>query len=159
MLGEFILREQIRKGDYGVVYRGEQPLIERDVVVKVLPRATAGETSRMRFLRVERVRTRDGGTALVYAATRKNAEKYAAARKAAGMRARVYHAGLDGEVRERARTCSWPASSTRLGIDATESHGNDREPPARNRGAPPTEEQILHTPGVQGHVRISDMIS
>ena len=52
---------------------------------------------------VERVRTRDGGVALVYAATRKNAEKYASALKLAGMRARVYHAGLDGDVRERAQ--------------------------------------------------------
>jgi ATP-dependent DNA helicase RecQ len=52
---------------------------------------------------VERIRTRDGGVALVYAATRKNAEKYASALKLAGMRARVYHAGLDGEVRERAQ--------------------------------------------------------
>src|SRR4051794_25058474 len=40
------------------------------------------------------VRLRDGGVALVYAATRKNAEAYALALKAAGMRARVYHAGL-----------------------------------------------------------------
>jgi ATP-dependent DNA helicase RecQ len=54
-------------------------------------------------LLVERVRTRDGGVALVYAATRKNAEKYAAALKTAGMRTRVYHAGLDGDVRERAQ--------------------------------------------------------
>jgi ATP-dependent DNA helicase RecQ len=52
---------------------------------------------------VERIRTRDGGVALVYAATRKNAEKYASALKLAGMRALVYHAGLDGEVRERAQ--------------------------------------------------------
>ena len=46
---------------------------------------------------------RDGGVALVYAATRKNAEKYAEALQAAGMRARVYHAGLDGRARERAQ--------------------------------------------------------
>jgi len=52
---------------------------------------------------VERTRTRDGGVALVYAVTRKNAEKYATALKQAGMRARVYHAGLDGDVRERAQ--------------------------------------------------------
>jgi len=52
---------------------------------------------------VELVRTRDGGVALVYASTRKNAEKYAAALKAAGMRTRVYHAGLEGVVRERAQ--------------------------------------------------------
>jgi ATP-dependent DNA helicase RecQ len=52
---------------------------------------------------VELVRTRDGGVALVYAATRKNAEKYAADLKQAGMRSRVYHAGLDDRVRERAQ--------------------------------------------------------
>ena len=46
---------------------------------------------------------RDGGVALVYAATRKNAEAHAQALKKAGMRARVYHAGLEGEVRERAQ--------------------------------------------------------
>ena len=50
---------------------------------------------------VELVRTREGGVALVYAATRKNAEAYAQALKKAGMRSRVYHAGLEGEVRER----------------------------------------------------------
>jgi len=52
---------------------------------------------------VELVRTRDGGVALVYAATRKNAEAYSLALKQAGMRARVYHAGLEGDVRERAQ--------------------------------------------------------
>ena len=52
---------------------------------------------------VELVRSREGGVALVYASTRKNAEKYAAALKVAGMRTRVYHAGLDGSVRERAQ--------------------------------------------------------
>jgi ATP-dependent DNA helicase RecQ len=52
---------------------------------------------------VELVRAREGGVALVYASTRKNAEKYGAALKAAGMRVRVYHAGLEGVVRERAQ--------------------------------------------------------
>jgi ATP-dependent DNA helicase RecQ len=51
----------------------------------------------------ELVRMRDGGVALVYAATRKNAESYAAALKKAGMRARVYHAGLENEIREKAQ--------------------------------------------------------
>ena len=51
----------------------------------------------------ELVRMRDGGVALVYAATRKNAEAYAQALKKAGMRARVYHAGLEGGVREKAQ--------------------------------------------------------
>ncbi len=52
---------------------------------------------------VELVRMRDGGVALVYAATRKNAETYAQALKQAGMRARVYHAGLENEIREKAQ--------------------------------------------------------
>ncbi len=52
---------------------------------------------------VELVRMREGGVALVYAATRKNAELHAATLKQAGMRARVYHAGLEDTVRERAQ--------------------------------------------------------
>jgi ATP-dependent DNA helicase RecQ len=52
---------------------------------------------------IELVRTRDGGVALVYAATRKNAEAYAQALKKAGMRARVYHAGLENGIREKAQ--------------------------------------------------------
>ncbi len=52
---------------------------------------------------VELVRMREGGVALVYAATRKNAEVYAQSLKQAGMRARVYHAGLEDEVREKAQ--------------------------------------------------------
>jgi ATP-dependent DNA helicase RecQ len=52
---------------------------------------------------VELVRTRDGGVALVYAATRKNAEKYAEDLKRAGMRVRVYHAGLADAAREKAQ--------------------------------------------------------
>jgi ATP-dependent DNA helicase RecQ len=51
----------------------------------------------------ELVRTRDGGVALVYAATRKNAEAYSQALRKAGMRSRVYHAGLEDEVREKAQ--------------------------------------------------------
>jgi ATP-dependent DNA helicase RecQ len=50
---------------------------------------------------VEHVRTREGGVALVYAATRKNAERFAAELGAAGMRVSVYHAGLGDSVRER----------------------------------------------------------
>jgi ATP-dependent DNA helicase RecQ len=51
----------------------------------------------------ELVRMRDGGVALVYAATRKNAETYSQALRQAGMRSRVYHAGLEDEVREKAQ--------------------------------------------------------
>ncbi|MBA3542336.1 MAG: RecQ family ATP-dependent DNA helicase [Deltaproteobacteria bacterium] len=52
---------------------------------------------------IDLVRTREGGVALVYAATRKNAEKLAKDLKTAGMRARVYHAGLQDAVRETAQ--------------------------------------------------------
>ncbi len=52
---------------------------------------------------IQLARTRDGGVALVYAATRKNAEKYADTLTRAGMRVRVYHAGLDDRQREEAQ--------------------------------------------------------
>ncbi len=52
---------------------------------------------------VQLARTRDSGVALIYAATRKNAEKYADAIKRAGMRVRVYHAGLDDKTRDDAQ--------------------------------------------------------
>ncbi|HVV87925.1 MAG TPA: ATP-dependent DNA helicase RecQ [Kofleriaceae bacterium] len=52
---------------------------------------------------IELARKRDGGVALVYAATRKNAEKYGEVLKRAGMRARVYHAGLDDRSRDDAQ--------------------------------------------------------
>ncbi|MCW5801051.1 MAG: ATP-dependent DNA helicase RecQ [Deltaproteobacteria bacterium] len=52
---------------------------------------------------VDLVRTREGGVALVYASTRKNAEKYSAELKAAGMLVRHYHAGLEGKSREAAQ--------------------------------------------------------
>ncbi len=50
-LGEFILREQIGEGGHGTVYRGEQPLLERDVVIKVLRERHCDEVSQRRFLR------------------------------------------------------------------------------------------------------------
>lgn len=49
------------------------------------------------------VRCRGAGVALVYAATRKNAETYAHALRRAGLRSRVYHAGLADGVREKAQ--------------------------------------------------------
>jgi ATP-dependent DNA helicase RecQ len=52
---------------------------------------------------IELARKRDGGVALVYAATRKNAEKYGEVLQRAGMRARVYHAGLDDRSRDDAQ--------------------------------------------------------
>jgi ATP-dependent DNA helicase RecQ len=62
----------------------------------VEPVAEAGKSDRL----AELVRLRDGGVALVYAATRKNAEKHAEALARAGMRVRVYHAGLADDRRE-----------------------------------------------------------
>ncbi len=50
---------------------------------------------------VELVRTREGGVALVYSATRKNAELHAAALARAGMRTGVYHAGLGDNERSK----------------------------------------------------------
>jgi ATP-dependent DNA helicase RecQ len=52
---------------------------------------------------VDRVRRRASGVALVYAATRKNAERYAGAVQQQGMRVRVYHAGLDDAARHAAQ--------------------------------------------------------
>ncbi len=52
---------------------------------------------------IQLARTRDGGVALVYASTRKNAEKYAETLGRAGMRVRVYHAGLDDKKRDEAQ--------------------------------------------------------
>ncbi|HEX3482480.1 MAG TPA: protein kinase [Kofleriaceae bacterium] len=51
MLGQYILRELIGEGGYGAVYRGEQPALERDVVVKVLHEQRSDSESRERFLR------------------------------------------------------------------------------------------------------------
>jgi ATP-dependent DNA helicase RecQ len=51
----------------------------------------------------EVARMREGGVALVYAATRKNAEAYALELKSAGMKVRVYHAGLENNAREKAQ--------------------------------------------------------
>jgi len=51
-LGEFVLREQIGEGGYGAVHRGEQPLLKRDVVVKVLhERRQRDDIAQARFMR------------------------------------------------------------------------------------------------------------
>ncbi len=62
--------------------------------------STSGKRDKERRL-VEMVRTRSSGIALVYAATRKNTERYAAALSTAGMRVGVYHAGLSETERSR----------------------------------------------------------
>jgi ATP-dependent DNA helicase RecQ len=64
---------------------------------------TVGGTDHKTSQLTELVRMREGGVALVYAATRKNAEAYAAELKAAGMKVRVYHAGLQTNTRENAQ--------------------------------------------------------
>ena len=58
-LGEFVLREQIGTGGYGVVYRCDQPLLKRSAVVKVLhePRQLS-DVSRERFLQEAQLASR-----------------------------------------------------------------------------------------------------
>jgi WD40 repeat protein/serine/threonine protein kinase len=50
-LGGIILREKIGEGGYGVVYRGQQLMLERDVVVKVLHERRRDDVEQKRFLR------------------------------------------------------------------------------------------------------------
>ncbi len=50
-LGGIVLREKIGEGGYGVVYRGEQLVLERDVVVKVLHERRRDDREQKRFLR------------------------------------------------------------------------------------------------------------
>src|SRR5215510_7471668 len=57
-LGEFVLREQIGEGGYGAVYRGEQPVLQRDVVVKVLHERRHNDVEKRRFLREARLASR-----------------------------------------------------------------------------------------------------
>jgi serine/threonine protein kinase len=54
-LGPYILRELIAEGGYGAVYRGEEPALEREVVVKVLHERRSDSESRERFLREARL--------------------------------------------------------------------------------------------------------
>src|SRR5512140_3738101 len=50
-LGDFVLLEKIGEGGWGTVYRCEQSLLERDVVVKVLhPRQQSDDVAVKRFL-------------------------------------------------------------------------------------------------------------
>jgi serine/threonine protein kinase len=52
ILGDFVLLEQIGEGGWAAVYRGEQTLLKRYVVVKVLhPRQQSDDVGRARFLR------------------------------------------------------------------------------------------------------------
>jgi WD40 repeat protein/serine/threonine protein kinase len=54
-LGPYILRELIAEGGYGAVYRGEEPSLQREVVVKVLHERRSDRESRERFLREARL--------------------------------------------------------------------------------------------------------
>ncbi|MBI4511972.1 MAG: ATP-dependent DNA helicase RecQ [Deltaproteobacteria bacterium] len=60
----------------------------------------AGVAAKVERLK-EIVRGRAGGSALVYAATRKNAEAHASALADSGLRAACYHAGMEDEARSR----------------------------------------------------------
>jgi WD40 repeat protein/serine/threonine protein kinase len=57
-LGDFILREKIGEGGFGAVYRAEQPLLQREAVVKVLHRQLANEVGTRRFLLEARLASR-----------------------------------------------------------------------------------------------------
>jgi serine/threonine protein kinase len=58
-LGEFVLREQIGEGGYGAVYRCEQPMLKRDVVVKVMhQRSVRDDAAKERFLREAQLASR-----------------------------------------------------------------------------------------------------
>ena len=58
-LGEFVLRERIGAGGYGTVYRCEQPMLQRDVVIKVLhARRRCNDAALERFLREAQLASR-----------------------------------------------------------------------------------------------------
>ncbi len=58
-LGEFVLREKIGAGGYGAVYRCDQPLLKRSVVVKVLhERQWRSPIAQERFLREAQLASR-----------------------------------------------------------------------------------------------------
>ena len=59
VLGEFVLRERIGQGGHASVYRCEQPLLNRDVVIKVLRgRRQRNDASQERFLREAQLASR-----------------------------------------------------------------------------------------------------
>ena len=58
-LGEFVLKEKIGEGGFGLVYRAEQPTLAREAVVKVLATRHIGrEAPVQRFLREARLASR-----------------------------------------------------------------------------------------------------
>ncbi len=55
-LGDFVVREKLGEGGFGAVYRAEQPLLQREAVIKVLHRRLrASEVVIQRFLREARL--------------------------------------------------------------------------------------------------------
>ena len=50
-LGGYILEEEIRRGSMGMVYRGKQIALGREVAIKVIPRASEGSSFVARFIR------------------------------------------------------------------------------------------------------------
>src|SRR4029077_7096748 len=90
----------------------------------------------------------DGGVALVYAATRKNAEAYSQALRKAGMKSRVYHAGLEDQVLKKTEDTFMPGAldvivatnAFGMGVDKSDIrlvvHADiPRSPRANSRGA------------------------
>jgi WD40 repeat protein/tRNA A-37 threonylcarbamoyl transferase component Bud32 len=58
-LGDFVLRERIGEGQYGTVYRAEQPLLEREAVIKVMRAENRADAALIqRFLREARLAAR-----------------------------------------------------------------------------------------------------
>src|SRR5688500_8934902 len=59
VLGEFVVREPLSRGGFGMVFRAEQPKLAREAVIKVLQtRFGASETAVQRFLREARLASR-----------------------------------------------------------------------------------------------------
>ncbi|HME90583.1 MAG TPA: serine/threonine-protein kinase, partial [Myxococcaceae bacterium] len=55
-LGEFVVREKLGEGGFGMVFRAEQRALAREAVVKILqPRAKVGENAIQRFMREARL--------------------------------------------------------------------------------------------------------
>jgi WD40 repeat protein len=57
-LGDFVLREQIGEGSFGQVFRAEQPILEREAVVKVAIAGARDEAAVKRFLAEARLASR-----------------------------------------------------------------------------------------------------
>jgi ATP-dependent DNA helicase RecQ len=89
------IAKQLGMHDPAVLVRG----FDRPNLAFTVERAS-GAQDKLERLR-KHVRAREGGSALVYAATRKNAEAYAAGLGKGKERVAAYHAGLDPDTRAR----------------------------------------------------------